>query len=261
MRLPVIEGIIKRRILVNYRVVPEVIAPLLPAPFRPKLHRGVAIAGICLIRLEKLRPRGWPALIGISSENCAHRVAVEWDEPDGVHEGVYVPRRDTNSLLNHFAGGRLFPGEHAYADFNVRDKGGFIGLKMRSSDGRVVVDLRASECDALPATSCFTGVQSASDFFEPGCVGFSATKGGHSLDAIRLKTIDWRVRPLAVEIVRSSFFGESAVFPPGAVAFDHALIMREIRHEWHAEASIEVRGVRAVDGVTLENPAPVAPRG
>src|SRR6185369_9658971 len=143
MRLPVIQGIIKRRILANYRVDPAVVAPLLPAPFRPKLHRGFAIAGICLIRLEKIRPRGLPGFLGVSSENAAHRVAVEWDEPTGMREGVYIPRRDTNSLLNHLAGGRLFPGAHAYADFNVRDKGGSIGFRMRSSDGRVLIELRA----------------------------------------------------------------------------------------------------------------------
>jgi hypothetical protein len=250
MRLPVIEGIIKRRILANYRMDPAVIAPLLPAPFRPKLHAGFAIAGICLIRLEKIRPRGWPALIGISSENAAHRVAIEWDEPDGVREGVYIVRRDTNSLLNHFAGGRLFPGEHAYADFNVRDKAGFIGLRMRSSDGRLLVELRATEVDTLPANSCFSSLEESSAFFEHGCVGFSVTKDPGSLDAMRLQTDGWHVRPLAVEIVRSSFFADQSVFPPGSVVFDHALIMRDVRHEWHSQGNLPVRPVKRIAGTT-----------
>lgn len=248
MNLPVIEGVIKRRILANYRVDPAVIAPLLPAQFRPKLQAGFAIAGICLIRLENIRPRGWPALVGISSENAAHRVAVEWDEPDGVQEGVYVPRRDTNSLLNHYAGGRLFPGAHAYADFNVREKGGWVGLRMRSSDGRVSVDLRATECDALPAGSCFRSVAESSAFFEPGCVGFSPSKDPNKLDAMRLKTEFWRVRPLAVEIVRSSFFADVSMFPPGSAVFDHALIMRDIPHEWHTQGGVTLKPVKRLAG-------------
>ena len=56
MRLPTIEGIIRRRILVNFRVDPQVIQSVLPSRFRPKLHQGQAIAGICLIRLEHIRP-------------------------------------------------------------------------------------------------------------------------------------------------------------------------------------------------------------
>ena len=68
MRMPKVHGVIRRRILVNFRVAPEVIQRLLPDPFRPKLHRGQAIAGICLIRLEDIRPVRFPRMVGFSSE-------------------------------------------------------------------------------------------------------------------------------------------------------------------------------------------------
>lgn len=45
MRIPVVRGVIERRILVNYRVDPEVLAPLLPSPFRPKLYADLAWSG------------------------------------------------------------------------------------------------------------------------------------------------------------------------------------------------------------------------
>src|SRR5437868_10649871 len=113
MRLPKIQGVIRRRILVNYRVDPDVIQRLLPERFKPKLHAGSAVAGICLIRLEQIRPRTMPAILGISSENAAHRIAVTWTDDSGaVREGVFIPRRDTGSRLNHLLGGRLFPDEH-----------------------------------------------------------------------------------------------------------------------------------------------------
>src|SRR5262245_39071618 len=108
MKIPVIRGVIDRRILVNYHVDPGVLAPLLPAPFRPKVIRGWGMVGICLIRLKKVRPRFLPDWCGISSENAAHRAAVEWDDDNTTREGVYVRRRDTNSRLNSLAGGRLF---------------------------------------------------------------------------------------------------------------------------------------------------------
>jgi hypothetical protein len=80
MRVPRIRGVIRRRILVNFRVDPEVVKRQLPKPFRPKLHRGDAVAGVCLIRLEQIRPTHVPAALGIASENAAHRIAVVWDE-------------------------------------------------------------------------------------------------------------------------------------------------------------------------------------
>jgi len=110
MRLPKVHGTIRRRLLINFRVDPEVMQRQLPSPFRPKLHDGYAVGGICLIRLENIRPPRFPSLLGLSSENAAHRIAVTWEDDGGAHEGVYIPRRDTGSLDNHFAGGRLFPG-------------------------------------------------------------------------------------------------------------------------------------------------------
>jgi hypothetical protein len=234
MRLPVIEGLIRRRILVNFRVDPQVMQRALPSPFRPKLHAGYAIAGICLIRLEQIRPKGLPAFMGIASENAAHRIAVLWEDPSGeTHEGVYIPRRDTGSMLNHLAGGRVFPGEHQFADFEVTDCGAEITMSIRARDGRMSVRLRAHDSEALPVSSCFRDVAESSSFFEAGSLGYSATADCCRLDGIRLETNGWQVHPLAVDHVESSYFSNPKMFPANTAIFDHALIMRNVRHEWH----------------------------
>jgi len=97
MKLDWIHGTIDRRVLLNYRLDPEILRPALPRPFRPKLYRGYAIGGVCMIRFKALRPRFSPAILGLGSENAAHRFAVEWDQDGKQCEGVFIPRRDTNS--------------------------------------------------------------------------------------------------------------------------------------------------------------------
>src|SRR5688572_24616737 len=140
MRLPTIRGLIRRRILVNYRVDPAVLAGHLPPPFRPKLYGDFALAGICLIRLEQIRPLGFHPTLGLSSENAAQRIAVEWTGSDGaIREGVYIVRRDTSSRLNHWAGGRVFPGKHGLASFEVDDSDDGLRLAMQSSDRQVAI--------------------------------------------------------------------------------------------------------------------------
>ena len=239
MRLPIIQGLIRRRLLVNFRVDAQVMSHYLPAPFRPKLYCGHAMAGICLIRLEQIRPAGWPVFCGLSSENAAHRIAVEWNEESGEpRQGVFIPRRDTGSWLSHLAGGRIFPGEHHLADFAVEDNGAKVAMSIHARDRQMAVELRARETDALPPTSCFASLAEASAFFEGGCIGYSVTRGGCRLDGIRLATENWRVRPLAVELIESSFFADESAFPPGSVVLDHALVMRDLRHEWHEEADL-----------------------
>lgn len=239
MKIPKVHGTIRRRILVNFRVHPEVIQPILPAPFRPKLHRGSAIAGICLIRLEDIRPKLFPKLVGLSSENAAHRIAIEWNDDDGTpREGVYIPRRDTGSLITQIAGGRLFPGEHQRAHFDVRESDDRIEFAMKSSDGTVEVQVAARVAASLPQTSSFSNIGEASSFFQSGSLGYSATASPNRLDGVVLKTFEWQVAPLAIDRVYSSFFSDESRFPPGSVTFDCALLMRNIAHEWHAASEL-----------------------
>jgi Uncharacterized conserved protein (COG2071) len=234
MRIPAIKGIIKRRLLVNFRAVPEVVQRFLPSPFRPKLQRGHSIVGVCLIRLEEIRPVGLPGFIGISSENAAHRIAVQWTDGDSVErEGVFIPRRDTGSWLNRLAGGRVFPGEHHSAQFAVTDDGRHIDFEMHSSDGRVNVRVAGTETDEWPADSCFESLAEASAFFEGGSLGYSVTGNNERFDGLRLHTPDWHVRALAISSVHSSYFADPGRFPGGSIEFDHALVMRNVLHEWH----------------------------
>src|SRR5262245_1701573 len=240
MRLPKVHGTIKRRLLVNFRIDPEVMQRHLPAPFRPKLHEGNAIAGICLIRLEDIRPRHVPRVMGLSSENAAHRIAVVWEDQSGSHDGVYIPRRDTGSLVNRLAGGRLCPGEHQRAKFDVVEDDECIALHMRSADGRIEIDIVGRSAEQLPETSVFRTVGEASAFFEAGGVGYSVTSSGRRLDGVVLKTDSWSLAPLAIEHAHSSYFADREMFPAGSIQFDCALVMRNIPHEWETAAEMYV---------------------
>lgn len=240
MKLPTIAGVIRRRLLLNFRVDPGVMARQLPTPFVPKLHNGSAIAGICLIRLEAIRPKGLPRAFGLSSENAAHRIAVQWPTEGGLQEGVFIPRRDSDSLMNQLSGGRLFPGEHHAARFNVHEAGESITLDMTAVDGATSVRVSASVATHLPPGSSFASVDEASQFFEPGSLGYSLTRRQGTLHGVVLRTKAWHVEPLAVQEVHSSYFSDSTKFPDGSIAFDHGLIMRNIEHEWHGTADLYV---------------------
>jgi len=240
MRLPVIQGTIRRRILANFRVDPEIMRREIPARFVPKLQDGLAIAGICLIRLEHVRPRALPEIVGLSSENAAHRVAVMWDEEGETLEGVFISRRDTDSQINHLLGGRIFPGEHHHATFSVDESDSTIRFKMKSEDAKVEVRIDAQIASTLPTNSIFSSLAQASSFFEKGSVGYSVTRDPERLDGLKLQTDKWLVQPLEVSNIYSSYFADKTKFPEGSIEFDHALIMRDIEHEWHTADDLYV---------------------
>lgn len=240
MKIPVIQGVIRRRILANFRVDPEVMQRELPSRFEPKLHRGYAVAGICLIRLEHIRPRFIPESVGLNSENAAHRVAVLWEEEGVKREGVFISRRDTNSQLNHLLGGRVFPGEHHQSAFTVAESESEFSISIQSSDAAVMVKLEGTKAEALPPTSIFSSLAEASAFFEAGSLGYSVTHDPARLDGLNLKTEQWQVEPLGIRSVQSSYFSDEMKFPPGSVEFDHALIMKNVAHEWHSAADLYI---------------------
>jgi hypothetical protein len=238
MKIPTVRGIIDRRILVNYHVDPRVLAPLLPAPFRPKVTHGAGMVGICLIRLKQVRPTLWPSWLGISSENAAHRAAVEWDDEGTIREGVYVRRRDTNSWLNSLAGGRLFPGIHHHAKFSVTESADRFEVTLRSDDGATSMSVRGRRADQLPASSVFSSLDEASAFYQAGSLGYSATPDPSRFQGLELRCHDWLVEPLEVEEVHSSFFEDVSLFPRGSIELDCALLMRNVEHEWHGKSDL-----------------------
>jgi hypothetical protein len=226
-----VESVVERRLLVNYRIDPEVAAGLLPAPFRPQLANGYAVAGICLIRLASTRPSGLPERLGLRSENAAHRFAVTWEDTAGVtREGVYIPRRHTSAMLNRLSGDRVFPGVHERARFNVDERDDRVRVAFEGDESVEVLARLALE---LEGSELFGDLATASRFFERGSVGYSPTKRG-GFDGLHLETTAWRVDPLHVESTRSSYFDDQWRFPPGTAAFDCALLMRDVPVAWHA---------------------------
>lgn len=232
-------GMIDRRMLINFRVRPETACKLLPPFFRPKLVNGWAMAGICLIRLKHIRPHGFPAVCGLSSENAAHRIAVEWDADGVVHEGVNIPRRDTSSLLQVFAGGRLFPGVHHAAAFEVKEDNDEFQLQMHSRDGTTSVGMHAYRASKIPASSIFASATEASEFFARGSTGYSATDKPDCCDGLELHTSQWQVESLEIQSVSSSFFDDTGRFPNETIYFDCALLMQNIEHEWRVLPHLE----------------------
>ena len=238
MRIPVVRGVIDRRILVNFRLDPEAVRRVLPTPFRPKLVKGFAVGGICLIRLKGVGPRFLPGFMGMGSENAAMRFSVEWEQNGETREGVYIPRRVTNSRLNTLLGGRLFPGVHHHARFEVREEHPEYEVALESDDGETKLRVKGAVSDRLPEGSLFSSVAEASEFFRAGSVGYSATRRAGVYDGLELRSFKWEVSPLDVREVECNLFADAKTFPAGSAAFECALLMRSIEHEWHGRETL-----------------------
>ena len=238
MRAPTIKATIQRRILVNYRVDPEALAMFLPKPFRPALVGDFGIAGICLIRLGAIRPAGLPTVLGVASENAAHRVAVEWDTANGPVTGVYIPRRDTSSRLGALLGGRVFPGWQHRARFRVEEADGSYRVDVSSHDGNVEIVVAAHRTAAVMAGSAFESVEQASEFFRCAPLAYAATPQTGVFDGVTLAAEGWAIEPLHLDEVRSSFFESQDRFAAGTAVPDSAFLMAGLETSWRPQPAL-----------------------
>lgn len=236
--LPILEGVIARRVLLNFRVDPNVARRLLPKPLELTIHNGFAVVGICLIRLEQLRPKGFPSPVGMSSENMAHRIAIRYPTGEGRKDGVFIWRRDTDQKLVTLLGGRLFPGVHQLAEFHVMEGEDKLIMDVRTRQGDADVSFEAASTAEWKSTTVFKTFEEVCSFFARGDCGFSCALHEGKLEGMQLRTLKWEMNPLRVDKVRAAFYDNHERFPPESIEFDCALLMRGIPHEWHELSDI-----------------------
>jgi len=244
--LPTLTGMIARRVLLNFRADPRIAQSMLPKPFMVETYNGAAIVGICLIRLERLRPKGFPVGLGMASENMAHRIAVRYPAKGEMQSGVFVWRRETDQKLVQMFGGRLFPGVHHGATFSVQDNEDRISMDVKSDDSETDVNFSATDSPDWQPTSAFKSLDEASEFFQHGECGFSCSLDQRSVEGMQLKISQWSVKPLAVQLKNAAFYFRSSRFPKGSVEFDCGLLMRAVPHEWH-----QIKDISALNTASL----------
>src|ERR1041384_3881562 len=171
MFLDTIHGIIDRRVLLNYHLDPDALSRVLPPPFQPKLYDGHGVGGVCMIRFKELRPRLVPSGLGLGSENAANRIAVQWQQDGEQREGVFIPRRDTNSWFNKTLGGRFFPGIFQRSRFEDQASDASVSLRIVRADGGTEIAFAGRLADQLPPTSIFPSLEAAAGFFSLGATG------------------------------------------------------------------------------------------
>ena len=233
----IIEGVIDKRILVNYRIDPNYLEKILPSPFKPRLVNGYGVGGICLIRFKKMRPLWLPSLIGTSSENGTHRFCVEWTKKGKLYNGIYVKQRFTNSRLHEFGGDKIFPGNLTFSNFKVSEKNGQYSVSFKSKNNEYA-HVEVQETHKFPTTSIFKTIEEASEDFRKDQIGYSPSNKGNLFKGVKLNTDCWEVSPLSLKEVKSSLFSDQNIFPKGSVEVDHILLMKNIAHNWEDVGTI-----------------------
>jgi hypothetical protein len=183
-------------------------------------------------------------MVGIRTENVAHRFAVEWEDDAGTQVGVFIPRRDTNSRITALSGDRIFPGAHRMARFEVEDAGPELRLGVKSRDRTLGLSVIAREAAELGG-ELFSSTEAAIDFFRRGSIGYSPTGSSRILTGVRLQAQSWDALPVTVDEMKSTVFDDPTAFPRGSCVLDFGLLMRGITAHWVAHGVVHSRSTNA----------------
>ncbi len=217
---------IVRRLLVNFRTDPGLVAAQLPDRLIADEVGGFAMVGICAISLRSIRPPGVPTRVGLSTDNVAQRIAVR--DADTGERGVYVARRDTSSRIAASLAATIFPARLGHSQVTVIDDVERVNLVSRPNRPGAELDLVVSAADGLGADSVFDGVDTAANWLRDAAVGW--TFEGDRVERVTLDTGRWPVTPLRIEHVRSQWHHDRF---RASLEFDHALIVRDLHARWH----------------------------
>jgi hypothetical protein len=218
---------LRRWLLVTYRVDPAVIEASLPFPLRPRLIGGWGVAAVCFTTLGQ-------------TENAGHSFAVEWDYFDGTHAGMYVARRDTDSLLTSHAGGRFFPGVQNPSAFRVADRSELLRVHVLSHDKEVETSLTVEPGPGFQPSTLFASIDEAIQFFSGSRAEYALTRDPLRLDGVAVTTDLSVIEPVRLVAATSTFFGNDLLFPPCSAYVDSAFLMRDVSVDWRALPSLRV---------------------
>ena len=231
LQLRRVHAFMDRRLLVNFRMPLDAALEKLPDGFEPQPVKGYAMIGICLIRLTHLRPFGTPPLVQLASENAAHRIACLYPDENGNRKpGVYILERHTDSIANHLAGGRLFPGHHHKATFTTYESPTIWKVGFWGTDG-TKVQVIVRQATQVADGSVFEDMDAATCFFQQGTDGWSMRKQGEELEGARIKCHNWNFKPLQIELARSSMLDAIQNETGCVLELDSAFLMEGVNHD------------------------------
>jgi uncharacterized protein YqjF (DUF2071 family) len=224
---------------INYRVDPLALAPLLPAPLEPEVHKGHGWVQVLMSSLRDMRPPGIPSLFGTCFYQVSYRAAVRYRDGGGAwRRGGYFVRSETNHPVMRAVGNAL--AEFKFHDFGAADmvmlRDGdrlTVGVDPEpgSPDGKLVSVVDTRPRDTPPAGSCWSSLD---ELHEPLVECYDALGVDAEQGHLYILTIDrdpWNARFVSPQNVYCEYF-DTGPLGRGAGELDSVLHLEECRYRW-----------------------------
>ena len=219
--------------LLNYRVPAARVEHLLPSRLKLITHRKFAFLGVVLSRIERMRPRFVPALVGMTYWHIGYRLHVRAELPGGgAVDGLFFLRSDAESRLISLGGNLLTDFRFHPAKISVGDDQ--ITVKSDDGGGDAVVQF-ADECvDELQSASCFDSIAECARVLTYQPNGLACVGDGVRIAQVIRDESCWRERPIRIAEAKFAFLDAIA---PGEFQLERATRVAPIDYVWRLNVS------------------------
>jgi hypothetical protein len=206
----------------------------LPDPLVPETHNGFAFWNVVVSHIHRMRPKGTPALLGMSYWHVGYRLYARYEAPDGkAFEGLYFVRSDCDSRPMTIAGNILTDYRFHTAPIRIEEEERSLEIDIASPDLPAHATLCLSAPAHLPPYSAFGSFEEAAVFLKYKPFGLSVSPGGRvSMVKIVRDETAWKSRPVHVQSQRWAFFADKDARP------EMCYEVEPIKYQWNRAVDV-----------------------
>lgn len=211
-----------------------ILRPLVPDALEMDAYEGLGFVTVALVWTKKLRPAGFPVLLGRDFFLAGYRVFTRLRDDSGHRlRGLKILRSETDKRSMVWAGNLLTRYHYRHVSVGIREVGAETHVKTSLGDGTLTLDVAFDACTesvTLPQGSPFPDWHTARLFAGPMPYTFSPDKGG-TFVVIEGSRQNWTPRPVDVKRWKVGLFDEPP-FQGTTPILANAFFVEKIPYRW-----------------------------
>jgi uncharacterized protein len=228
--------------LVNFAVLPDALAGLLPAHLKPDIYEGRAYVSVVIAEMSRMRPALFPAAFGFTYNQVVYRAVVRC----GAERGVTFLRSDADSRLMVVAGNALTFFRFHHADISWRASEGGLAFSL-SPRGAVPGSIRADydlvgATHRLPSTSAFRDLSTAQQFLTELYAAFGTQRAGGRVEVVRIVRTPWESAVVSDRSAVYEAMSSGLLFRREEATLDAVFYVRALAYHWRRLAAEAIAG-------------------
>lgn len=208
-------GTLDRCWLFTFQSPPEWAEAMLPDALAPVTHNGRAFWNVVVCHVSRMRPKGFPKVLGVSYWHVAYRIYARYQPPGETPiEGLYFLRSDCDSRPMTALGNLMTDFRFHASGIRIRFERNLRTIEIDGADVWARASIRDEAPRALPEHSAFDTLEEADAFLKYKPYGISVDRRGRvNVVSIERDEAAWNSRLVTVEKQNWTFFDDIPARP------------------------------------------------